>query len=310
VSAPAEPRRSRPSKAALAWAAAAIGPEAKVVRVRPLDLGSSSTVHAIDVLARWNADVCVRLVLRHHDNERWITEEPDLAAREADALTFLTDTPVPTPQLVAYDPDGTDAGVPAVLMTRLDGRMRWAPPARTSRAWLSALAAQLPDIHAVQPSGIPAQRQYRPYNHDVDLTPPTRAIDRVLWTRAIERYVEGPPARNDPPVFIHRDFHAGNVLWRRGRVAGVIDWVDCCIGDPGADVGHCRHNLINDASIDAADRFLAAWQAAAGVREYDPWWDLVSIVDWLPDNPDVEWDPPSVEVVERTEALLARALAA
>jgi aminoglycoside phosphotransferase (APT) family kinase protein len=165
-------------------------------------------------------------------------------------------------------------------------------------------------IHAVRPAGIPARRHYRPYNHDVDLRPPTAAIDRALWARAIERYRDGAPARDSSPVFIHRDFHAGNVLWQHGRVAGVVDWIECCLGDPAADVGHCRHNLVNDAGLDTADRFLAAWKAEAGVRDYDPWWDVVTVVDWLPDEPGVEWEPESAAVVERTEALLARALAA
>jgi aminoglycoside phosphotransferase (APT) family kinase protein len=294
----------------LAWAAAAVGPGARVVRVRPIGGGTSSAIHAVDVLARRGAPAPLRLVLRSHDNARWLSEEPDLAAREADALTFLARTQVPAPELVACDADGSATGTPAVLMTRLPGRIRWAPPVRTTRSWLSALAAQLPVIHAARPSGIPARRHYRPYNHDVDLRPPAAAMNRALWVRAFDRYRERAPARSGPPVFIHRDFHAGNVLWQHGHVAGVVDWIECCLGDPAADVGHCRHNLVNDAGLDTADRFLGAWQAEAGVRDYDLWWDIVTVVDWLPDEPGVEWEPESAAVVERTETLLARALAA
>jgi aminoglycoside phosphotransferase (APT) family kinase protein len=234
--------------------------------------------------------------------DNWLAREPDLAAREADALSFLAASTIPAPHLVACDTDGSVAGSPAVLMTRLHGRVRVEPSSRG----MPTFAALLPAIHAVKPSGIPAARRYEPYNIVADLRPPAAARNTRLWERAIQRYHDGPPPHE--PTFIHRDFHSGNVLWRDRGVTGVVDWIECCVGPAAADVGHCRHNLADGASFDAADAFLRAWQAVAGVDSYDPWWDLVSIVDWLPPAGEPEWGADGATVA-RMEAVLHRALA-
>ena len=68
---------------------------------------------------------------------------------------------------------------------------------------------------------------------------------------------------------MHRDFHPGNVLWRRGMVTGVVDWQAACTGPAVADVAHCRVNLLTFGP-DAAARFTALWQRAAGAA-YHPW---------------------------------------
>ena len=44
-------------------------------------------------------------------------------------------------------------------------------------------------------------------------------------------------------MFLHRDFHPGNLLWTDERITGVVDWVSACAGPPEEDIGHCRANL-------------------------------------------------------------------
>lgn len=39
-----------------------------------------------------------------------------------------------------------------------------------------------------------------------------------------------------PPVWLHGDLHARNVLSDHGRVVAVIDWGDICTGDPATDL--------------------------------------------------------------------------
>jgi aminoglycoside phosphotransferase (APT) family kinase protein len=68
-----------------------------------------------------------RLVLRRHVRADWLAEEPDLVDREAVALQLVAASPVVTPKLLAVDMNGQDAGVPALLMTALPGRLDWAP---------------------------------------------------------------------------------------------------------------------------------------------------------------------------------------
>jgi aminoglycoside phosphotransferase (APT) family kinase protein len=76
--------------------------------------------------------------------------------------------------------------------------------------------------------------------------------------------------------FIHRDFQHFNLLWRRGRLTGVVDWVRSCTGPADFDTGHCRLNLAVLFGADWAERLRLAYEAEAG-RSVDPWWDLYAV---------------------------------
>jgi aminoglycoside phosphotransferase (APT) family kinase protein len=105
-------------------------------------------------------------------------------------------------------------------------------------------------------------------------------------------------------VFIHRDFHPGNVLWRRGRVTGVVDWASASISPACVDVGHCRGNLV-PYGMEVVERFTAMWERRSGTR-FDPWADLVTIVGFLDGLCD---DPPAEPERSAIEDALAEAVA-
>jgi aminoglycoside phosphotransferase (APT) family kinase protein len=288
--------RGAPPAVALAWVAAAVGDGATVEAVRPLAGGTSAAVHAVTVRDR--AGQRQRLVLRRFVRADWLAAEPDLAAREAAALDLLRASSVPAPCLVAVDPRGEVAGAPAVLMTRLPGRVVGEPP--DLEGYLRHLAATLPVIHATPPSPDGILPAYRPYALELP-RPPRWAARPAVWERAIE-IVEGPGPAGDT-CFIHRDYHPGNVLWQRGRVSGVVDWVNASIGAPEADVGHCRWNLASRFGPAAADRFLALYQAVAGRDGYHLYWDVAAAIGGLDPGDDTRPAP-------RREAFLAAAVAA
>ena len=58
-------------------------------------------------------------VLRRYVRPELNAEEPDIAEREARALRVAESADVPAPALLAVDPAGAEAGVPAILMSRL-----------------------------------------------------------------------------------------------------------------------------------------------------------------------------------------------
>src|SRR5207248_977250 len=194
---------------------------------------------------------------------------------------------------VAVDATGTACDVPAVLMTRLAGRPRRRPDVRR-------LAEVLSVIHAVRVPAHVRVRPYSPYYLDRDLRPPPWTRLPAAWARAIDVHHGRPP--DDPPVFIHRDYHPGNVLWSGGLVTGVVDWVNAGIGGAGADVGHCRVNLCAFGQ-DVAERFLDLWLRAAGVDSYHPYWDIVAAVGLLPEHSAPPVDP------RRLDGFVARAVA-
>ena len=79
-------------------------------------------------------------------------------------------------------------------------------------------------------------------------------------------------------VSIQRDFHPGNVLWRRGT-RRVVDWQAASIGPAWADVAHCRVNLFR-YGFEVADRFTDIWEQLSG-RSYHPWAEVVGIIGFL-----------------------------
>ncbi|MCA1824311.1 MAG: aminoglycoside phosphotransferase family protein [Mycobacteriales bacterium] len=291
----------RPSPESLAWVAGVIGRGSRVRRVRALGGSTTSAVHAVYVERAGRRHA---LVLRRYLAPEVLAAEPDLIDRESAALAALQGSGVPAPRLLDVDPTAEHADAPAVLMTLVPGRVQVQP--RDRDEWLRRMAALLRVVHAVNP--VVAAR-YRRYN-------PTGVLpawaNRPLWQRALERARRGPDERVTPR-FIHRDFHPGNVLWQRGCVTGVVDWVQACVGPPQVDIGHCRTNIAALFGIRAANVFLRACESL-GYR-YEPYWDVVCSLDRLPGGPSAEsWQAfgmaaPAVRVMRgRLESLVGRAL--
>jgi aminoglycoside phosphotransferase (APT) family kinase protein len=208
---------------------------------------------------------------------RWDREGPADAAvlvrREMHALQSLVGSSIPAPRLLAADPLGAAAGVPSLLMSLVPGEVDLAPA--DPDGWLRRLADTLAEIHA---TGIGAE----PYEPWLDPVLPTWAEGDELWTRAFETAWALPAA--GPRVFLHRDFQPFNVLWRGGRLCGVVDWPGAGTGPRGIDVGHCRLNLAVLHSAAAAERFLELYQALAG-QTVDPRADVAALCSFGPDWP-------------------------
>jgi len=254
--------RSPPSEAALGWSALAAGGE--VAGWEVLRGGASSAMYGLEL-----ADGR-RLVLRCRV---WEEDEPDPASGEAAALAAAGTSRVATPRLVAVDADGSRAGVPAVLMTRLAGRVVWDP--RDTTRWLSRLAEVLPLIHQADTS-VKGLGEFFVYGQREYLPPKWATVPKV-WERAIEIF-HGPILESDR-CFVHRDFHPGNVLWHRRRITGVVDWESGCVGPPSIDISHCRANFLGYAPELAAE-FTALAETALD-REFHPWADIASLIGTL-----------------------------
>ena len=61
------------------------------------------------------------------------------------------------------------------------------------------------------------------------------AIDAAAVTAAWEVALAAPEW-DRPPVWIHGDLDARNLLVRDGQITGVVDWGSACVGDPACDV--------------------------------------------------------------------------
>jgi aminoglycoside phosphotransferase (APT) family kinase protein len=238
---------------------------------------TSSALHSVEVE---NDGQRRKLLLRRFTDSDWVRREPDLAIREATSVQHARRAGLPAPELVATDKDGSYCGVPATLVTMLAGDVVLQPASWNE--WVDGLARAAAQIHRVDAAGF--RWKYRRYNEGDSLSVPRWSQQPAAWKRAID-VVRGP-APSYRECFVHRDYHPSNVLWLNARVSGVVDWVNGCRGPAGIDVAWCRHNLANLHGVSVADDFLAAYTTAAGSDfQYNPHWDLMSVVELLPGPP-------------------------
>jgi aminoglycoside phosphotransferase (APT) family kinase protein len=232
-------------------------------------------------------------VLRWYGDGRFLEEEPEPVVREAAALTALAGTEVPAPRLVAWSDDP-----PAILSTFVPGEPQTDLPDPV------AIREVLELIHAVDPGPLGAWT-YRGYHEGVDLVRPIWWQDATIWKRAVVQTETARPAA--APVFIHRDFHPGNILWVDGRLSGVVDWVNACLGPAAFDLAHMRVNLAVLHGVDGADL----------VGDGDPAWDIEAafgFLDWSSAAALEAWPGPWPHLAaavarDRLEAFVGRSLA-
>ena len=261
--------RSQPGVRAIAWASRQLG--SRVISAEALQGGMSSAVHLLELEPGGQVS---QAVLRTYVRADVVSEEPEIALREARVLELLGPTAVPAPRLVAADATGEEAGVPAVLMTRVPGRVEWwAKDLDRFVSELADLAVMIHSVELLEPGRLIAFGKYEQSAY----LPPRWATRPEIWERAFEIFHGPAPAGDD--LFIQRDFHPGNVLFSEGNVSGVVDWQAACTGLASVDVGHCRTNLYR-FSLGVADRFRRAWESASG-QTFHPWGDIVSIIGAL-----------------------------
>jgi hypothetical protein len=130
-------------------------------------------------------------VLRTFVDPHFVEHAEDLLNREADALTLLTGTDVPTPAPVAVDHAAAHCEYPSLLMTQLPGRTVLDDEGLQARVPL--LARQLVAIHALRPSRRP--REYEAWT-TADTVVPPRAADAVAWAAAIDVIRKPAPSRD------------------------------------------------------------------------------------------------------------------
>ena len=290
------------------WLARSIGAGAYELSLKRMKGSTSSSVYLVE---RADGSQCDRYVLRVLDNAQWLAEEPDLAAHEAAALQEAQAAGLRAPRLVTYAAENAGFGAPVVLMSFLSGEIQLRPT--DFKGWLNGLAVELAAIHR---HTAPAFGwRFRSWTHRTQLRTPAWTARPRAWERAITLVLGNEPAV--VPVFIHRDYHPTNVLWTQDHVSGVVDWINACRGPAGADVAHCRTNLVQMFGSDVADQFLRAYCAVADGFTYNPYWDVDSLLDccfpqptYYPPWRDFGLDdiPPQV-LYQRVDAYLERLMA-
>jgi aminoglycoside phosphotransferase (APT) family kinase protein len=256
------------------WLRRSIPGATRHLEIRRMKGSTSSSVYLVECARHATTH---RFVLRVLDNREWLADEPDLAEHEAAALVEAERAGLSAPRLVAYASDDKGFGAPVVLMSFIAGEVDLRPS--NVQRWLGDLAGQLAAIHWHAAAAFPWH--FRSWVDRLALAPPEWGTLPHVWQRAIDLLLGTAPESR--PVFIHRDYHPTNVLWRAGAISGsaisgVVDWINACRGPAGVDVAHCRTNLAEMFGPDTADQFLNVYRQAADGFDYDPYWDVDSVL--------------------------------
>lgn len=272
--------RSPPSARQLAVVAAALG-AGEVRHVERLTGGIATSVHRVDY------DRCAVVVRRYfRDVAPGTTDraEPlppyDRAEREVAVLRSLADTPVPAPDVLFADTDGSRTGVPLLVQTLLPGRGIDPPD---DPAWSRRLAAALLVIHDQRPA-IGSEEWTHDWCNDAMpayLVGAPRAAEVWAVITAHRRAL-----RAEPTTLVHHDYHPGNTLWAGGELTGVVDWNHAGSGSAGSDAAYCALDLTVAKGPAFGARFLRDYEALAG-RPVHPAWRavaatraIVEVEDW------------------------------
>jgi aminoglycoside phosphotransferase (APT) family kinase protein len=101
-----------------------------------------------------------------------------------------------------------------------------------------------------------------------------------------------PPPQRNRSVLLHGDSWPGNVLWKTGELVAIIDWEDAAVGDPLADVGNSRLEILWAFGVEGMQSFTQQYQAMAAIDFTSlPYWDLCAalrpiakIGEWVEDE--------------------------
>jgi aminoglycoside phosphotransferase (APT) family kinase protein len=259
-----------PTPSTLSWAGSAFGRHSSVTAVRKLTGGISSAMHVLsleDAHGRSHRAVLRQWIPNHEDRG------PECVLREAHILEALKFAGIIAPHVIATDAEGSECGHPSLLMTFLNGHVELSP--KDPDDWISQMAAMLVRIHGTNVKAPPAES----WLNRNSLVVPEWTNDAGLWREALALFNSTPPPTEE--CFIHHDYQQFNLLWHRGVLRSVVDWVWASNGPPEIDVAHCRLNLSVLYSTEYAEQFLRKYVAASG-RSISPWWDVAGLLLYLP----------------------------
>lgn len=259
----------------------------ELIHVEKLIGGISSSIFRIDIRNQaW--DSAKSFVLRAVLPTDSLNEDNGILGKEAIVLkqlaslkdaALLKNFPRCIPRCIAYDATGEYAGVPALLMTYVNGKVSLPP--EPSQHWLQELARAISPVHRAS-----AHRAVVPWNYYRYAASHLERHPAFEWSKHPDRWaaIIDHVSQREPsyvPCLIHRDYHPTNALWDESQlqVLGIVDWVNGCMGPAGVDVGHCRSNLVQLYGLQAANAFLEAYIEDHPEFSYDPYWDICSLLD-------------------------------
>jgi aminoglycoside phosphotransferase (APT) family kinase protein len=259
---------------ACAWVLARVDGATAISSVSPLVGGLSADTRL--VVVERGRDAAVEVVLKRFVEPGRLSS----VAWEALALSALADAPLTfrVARLLGRDDTGAECDVPALLTSRVPGRIALEPQRWEAR--VRALGEALADFHAAQlPCPAPLRDYFRRSDEPRELPPANSGFPD--WD-AVWRFVDQQDFSGE--ALLHGDYHLGNALFEGDELTGIIDWASAKRGRAELEVSYCRLDLSMLLGGDAPDRFLDAYQERAQRRiENVSRWDLGASIRAFPD---------------------------
>lgn len=246
-------------------------PQSRLLRTWKLAGGVSALVTALEI-AQPDGQTQKMIVRQHGAAD--LRSNPHIAADEFKLLQVLKAARLATPTPYFFDQSGEIFPTPCIVVEYVEGQTEFAPTNLDD--FIHQLATHLARIHAVDCSELtflPEKEKH--YTQKLQEHPAKldESIDEGRIRQALQA-VWPVPQRN-PSGLLHGDFWPGNIVWRDGQLAAIIDWEDAALGDPLADLGSTRLEILWAFGLDAMHNFTDLYKSLTPIDFSNlPYWDL------------------------------------
>ena len=229
--------------------------------IQPLEGRASSLV------VTTGEQISKRLILLTHsqsDRER----NPHIARDEYRLLTTLKETGLPVADALYLSEEHEP---PFLITSFVEGSTD--VNADNVGAFCRRLAEILHDIHAVDLSQY--DLSFLPDIDDaITWEQKPRASEQVEIHAAMQRAL--PRVEFNEPALLLGDFWPGNLLWIGDELSAILDWEDAKLGDPLADLGKSRLEILWALGREAMNAYTANYLALNRTLNGAalPFWDL------------------------------------
>jgi aminoglycoside phosphotransferase (APT) family kinase protein len=240
-------------------------PGARLESCAPLSGGVSARA----VLAELRcADGATERVVVRRPTRASVEQVRRIVESEQRLLSRLPAWGVPAPRLRFVD---CERG--ALVLDHVEGAVNLQPP--HSLEQLEQMAEMLARIHRAPLDS--ELSQLLPATWWSAQLQETRELDHSLdeagLRAALERF--GPPQQPNAPVLLHGDYWPGNILWRAGKLAAVLDWEAAKHGEPLFDLAIARLDVLWVFGEQAMQELTELYRARTQLDFRDlPRWDL------------------------------------
>jgi aminoglycoside phosphotransferase (APT) family kinase protein len=258
-----------------------VAPGSALLRVRTLHGGISARVTGLDI--KHGDGQTQTLIVRQHGAVD-LARNPNIAADEFALLRVLYDAGLPTPMPYFVDQSAELFATPVVVVEYIEGESVFT--LADTPDFLPQFATRLVQIHQVDCtkdtfSFLPSQDELVA----AKISNPPATLDDSLAEGRIRAALEAawPWPQQNISGLLHGDYWPGNILWRDGRLVGVIDWEDAARGDPLADLANSRLEILWAFGDDVMHDFTRRYTALNPIDVSNlPYWDLYVALRHIP----------------------------